>query len=291
VSHIRHSGTGVRYDGPLSIMSVWQAVILAIVQGVTEFLPISSSAHLALTPWLFGWKDQGLAFDIALHFGTLLAVGVYFFRDWVQIIAQGFGFSLGHDPELKRNPGLLWMIALGSIPIGIGGLLLKEHAETHWRNPNVIGGMLIGVALLMWAGERMGRRQKGIDHLTWFDAMVIGVAQALAIVPGTSRSGITITAGLFRNFDRAAAAKFSFLLSTPAVAAAAAKAYWDLHQQGGVPPELRASFIIGILVSAALGCFAISFLLRYLRRASLNVFIWYRIIFGIIVIALAVSSR
>jgi undecaprenyl-diphosphatase len=272
-------------------MSVWQAVILAIVQGVTEFLPISSSAHLALAPWLLGWKDQGLAFDIALHFGTLLAVVAYFFRDWIQIIAQGFGFSLGHDPELKRNPKLLWMIVAGTIPIGLAGLAFKEHAETHWRNPNIIGGMLIGVALLMWVGERAGRRQKGMDHLDWLDALSIGIAQALAIVPGTSRSGITITAGLFRNFDRPTAAKFSFLLSTPAVAAAAAKAYWDLHERGGVPAEMLTVFVVGIVVSAALGCIAISFLLKYLRQATLGVFIWYRIIFGIIVIALAVSSR
>jgi undecaprenyl-diphosphatase len=272
-------------------MSVWQAVILAVVQGVTEFLPISSSAHLALAPWLLGWTDQGLAFDIALHFGTLLAVAAYFFRDWLQIIAQGFGLSFGHDPELKRNPKLLWMIAAGTLPIGVAGLAFKEHAETNWRNPFVIGGMLIAVAVVMWIGERAGQRRKGIDHLTWLDALMIGAAQALAIVPGTSRSGITITAGLFRNFDRPAAARFSFLLSTPAVAAAAAKAFWDLHQQGGVPAEMRTVFVTGILVSAVLGCAAISFLLRYLRRASLAVFIWYRIIFGIIVVALAVSSR
>jgi undecaprenyl-diphosphatase len=272
-------------------MSVWQAVILAIVQGVTEFLPISSSAHLALAPRLLGWQDQGLAFDIALHFGTLLAVVAYFFRDWIQIIAQGFGASFGHDPELKRNPRLLWMIVAGTIPIGVAGLAFKEYAETHWRNPTVIGGMLVGVALLMWAGEKVGRRQKRIDHLTWLDALSIGMAQALAIVPGTSRSGITITAGLFGNFDRATAAKFSFLLSTPAVAAAAAKAYWDLHQQGGVPADMRAVFAAGILVSALMGGAAISFFLKYLRRAGLGVFIWYRIIFGIIVIALAVSSR
>ena len=176
-------------------MPIYQVVILAIVQGLTEFLPISSSAHLALAPWLFGWKDPGLVFDIALHIGTLAAVIAYFFRDWVQIIAQGFGLHIGSDPELKRQPRLLWVLALATIPVGIVGLLFSEQAETTWRNPYLIGTMLIGVAIIMIAAEKMGHGEKHLGNVTNTDAAVVGIAQALAVVPGTSRSGITIAAG------------------------------------------------------------------------------------------------
>jgi len=268
-------------------MSLTQAFVLALIQGLTEFLPISSSAHLALTPWLFGWKDQGLAFDIALHFGTLLAVAIYFFRDWMQVIAQGCGLRLGHDPELKRNPNLLWLLAAASLPVGIAGLLFKEYAETALRSPWVIGTMLIAVGLLMYWADANSKRNKSIDHITLFDAMVIGVAQALAIVPGTSRSGITITAGLFQSLDRSAAARFSFLLSTPAIFAAAAKQFLDLNKAGGVPEAMVAPMIVGITVSAVSGWAAIGFLMIYLRRASLRAFVLYRVFFGIIILALA----
>ena len=267
-----------------------QVVVLAIVQGLTEFLPISSSAHLALAPWLLGWKDQGLTFDIALHLGTLLAVLLYFFRAWVQVIAQGFGLSAGSDGQLKQNRALLWYLAAGSIPVGVAGLLLKDQAE-HWRNPFLIGGMLVGVGLLMHWAERVSRGRKSLGQITFGDSITVGLAQAVAIVPGTSRSGITITAALFRNVDRASAARFSFLLSTPAIAGAAAKAVWDLHKAGGVPPDMWGPFLAGITLSAASGCAVIAFFLRYLTRYTLRFFILYRIIFGIIVIALAFFRR
>ena len=272
-------------------MPIYQVVILALVQGLTEFLPISSSAHLALAPWLFGWKDPGLTFDIALHFGTLLAVVAYFFRDWLQVLAGGFGVRYGSDPDLKQNPKLLWMLALGSLPIGFFGFLFAKHAETTLRNPYIIGTMLVLVGLVMWIGESVGTRRKQLGQISLVDSMVIGVAQALAIVPGTSRSGITITAGLFRNIDRAAAARFSFLLSTPAIAAAAAKALHDLMKEGGVAPEMRLPFLLGMVVSAVSGCVVIAFFLRYLRNHNLKFFIFYRIVFGIIVIALAAFFR
>jgi undecaprenyl-diphosphatase len=272
-------------------MSMLQAVLLALVQGITEFLPISSSAHLALAPWLLGWRDQGLTFDIALHFGTLAAVLLYFYQDWMQVIAQGFGLRPAGDPELAKNRWLLWLMAAASLPIGFFGFLFQEAAETSWRSPLLIGGMLIGVGLLMAYAEKVGRRVRDIGTVSFFDAMVIGCAQAVAIVPGTSRSGITITAGLFLGFERAAAARFSFLLSTPAIGAAAAKAFWDLYQAGGVPPDMRVSFVTGIVVSALSGCAVIAFFLRFLRQHSLRFFIHYRIIFGIIIIALAFLRR
>jgi undecaprenyl-diphosphatase len=269
-------------------MPLFQVIVLGIVQGLTEFLPISSTAHLALIPWLFGWKDQGLAFDIALHVGTLLAVIIYFFRDWMQILAQGFGMRTGGDPDLSRNRYLLWLLAIASIPVGIAGIIFKQQAETTWRSPYVIGTMLIVVGLLMWAAEYAGRRQKDMGHITSADAISIGVAQALAVVPGTSRSGITISAGLFRNLDRRTAARFSFLLSTPAIAAAAGKDAWDLlKHEGGLPSAMHVPFAVGILVSAIVGCITIKFFMDFLRRSTFTVFIIYRIIFGIIVIALA----
>ncbi|MEO8661600.1 MAG: undecaprenyl-diphosphatase UppP [Bryobacteraceae bacterium] len=272
-------------------MPLYQAVLLAIVQGFTEFLPISSSAHLALAPWLLGWEDQGLTFDIALHFGTLAAVVMYFFRDWVQIVGQGFGLQWGSDPELSKNPKLLWLLAAASLPIGFFGYVFQKQAETTWRNPIVIGVMLIAIGVLMWVAENVGKRTRDIGAVNLTDSLAIGVGQALAIVPGTSRSGITITTGLFRNLDRYAAARFSFLLSTPAIAAAAASAAHHLYKQGGIPPGMMMPFLVGILVSAITGSIVIAFFLKFLKEHSLKFFVYYRIVFGIIVIALAVFRR
>jgi undecaprenyl-diphosphatase len=189
---------------------------------------------------------------------------------------------------LKRNRMLLWLMAAATIPVGLFGYIFKEQAETTWRSPYVIAAMMIGVGFILWWAEYVGRRQKDLGHLSFFDAMAIGVAQVLAIVPGTSRSGITIAAGLWRNLDRPSAARFSFLLSTPAIAAAAAKDFYDLlKHQGGIPPEMRTAMAVGILVSAISGAAVIQFFMNYLRRGTLRFFIAYRIIFGIIIIALA----
>lgn len=268
-------------------MPLYQAIILAIVQGLTEFLPISSSAHLTLVPWLLGWRDPGLSFDIALHLGTLVAVIYYFGRDWLQVIAGGLGIHYrGGDPELSKNPMLLWFLALGSVPVGVLGLIFHKQAEGAWRNPYVIGGMLVGVGILMAIAERASKPRRDVGGISLIDSLVIGLAQALAIVPGTSRSGITITAGLFRDLDRQAAARFSFLLSTPAIAAAAAKSFHDLNKAGGIAPEMRLPFALGIIISGLVGAAVIAGFLRYLRRFDLRAFIIYRIVFGIIVIAL-----
>jgi undecaprenyl-diphosphatase len=272
-------------------MPVHQVIVLAIVQGLTEFLPISSTAHLYLTSWLLGWKAESLTFDIALHAGTLLAVLTYFFRDWLQIIAHGFGLQYGHDEELERNRALLWLLAIGSIPVGIAGLLFNKEAETTWRNPFVMGAMLIIVGLLMAIAERTERKTRDMAGINFVDASVIGVSQALAVVPGTSRSGVTITAGLFRNINREAAARFSFLLSTPAIAAAAAKALHDLLKHGGFEPGMEAAFAVGVAVSTVTGFVVIAWFLRFLRRRTLWFFVFYRIIFGIMVLALAFFRR
>jgi len=272
------------------------AIILGIIQGLTEFLPVSSSAHLALIPWLLGWNDQGLSFDIALHVGTIIAVIVYFFRDWVQVIAQGFGLNIGTDPAIRRNPRLLWLLVLGSVPAGIAGLLVKDLAENVWRNNQyLIGSMLILVGLFMWWADHQGSRKKDLGNISSADSLVIGSAQALALVPGVSRSGITICAGLLRNLDRATAARFSFLLATPAIAGAAAKDAWDLMRHGGgiagIAPDMRTALVVGVVVSAVTGALTIQFFLNFLKKRSLSFFVWYRVIFGIIVIALATFFR
>jgi undecaprenyl-diphosphatase len=273
-------------------MPILHVIVLAVVQGLTEFLPISSTAHLYLTSWLLGWQIEGLDFDIALHLGTLLAVIIYFARDWMQIIAQGLGIHLEGDRELKHNHMLLWLLAIGTVPVGIAGLLFNKQAETTWRNPFVMGIMLIVVGVLMWIAESVGRQQRDLSSIHLMDAVSIGAAQALAVVPGTSRSGVTITAGLFRNLTRESAARFSFLLSTPAIGAAAAKALWDMHKKGGgLHGILNTEFLVGVTVSAATGCVVIAWFLYYLRRSGLRPFVYYRILFGIIVLALAFIRR
>jgi undecaprenyl-diphosphatase len=270
-------------------MPLAHAIVLGIVQGLTEFLPISSSAHLIVIPWLFGWDDGGLTFDVALHVGTLAAVIVFFFKDWIQIIGQGLGLNVGRDTELSKNRGLLWLLAVGTIPGGIAGFLFEKQAEHALRSPYIIATTAILFGLLLWFADYAGRKQKDMSHVSMFDALTIGTAQALAVIPGVSRSGSTITAGLLRNFDRPSAARFSFLLSTPIIAGAAAKKYWDLHKHGGgMPHDMQTAFIAGTVASAIVGLITIAFFLNYLRRQSLSVFVWYRILFGIIVIALAI---
>ncbi len=272
-------------------MPLYQAIILAIVQGLTEFLPVSSTAHLAVIPKIFGWTDRGLDFDVALHAGTLAAVIIYFFRDWVQVIANGLGFSYrGSHPD-ENSRSLLWFLVVATIPVGIAGKALKAYAEGPWRNLYVIGVTMIVVGILLAVADRIGQEKHGLDQMSWTDAISIGMAQAFAIIPGVSRSGITITAARFRHMDREAAARFSFLLSTPAIAAAAASDAFEMRKTGGIPADMRMAYPVGILVSGIVGIIVIAFFLKYLRRNSLAPFAWYRVIFGIIVIALAVFFR
>jgi undecaprenyl-diphosphatase len=272
-------------------MPIYQVVVLALVQGLTEFLPISSTAHLYLSSWLFGWQTESLSFDIMLHLGTLIAVVVYFFRDWLQIAGQAFGISIGTSEELSQNRALLWLLAIGSVPVGVAGLLFNKQAESTWRNPWVMGVMLIVIGVVMWVAENAGRRQRDLATVDVADASVIGLSQALAVVPGCSRSGITISTGLFRNLTREAAARFSFLLSTPAIAAAAAKALHEIHKEHGLHSLLSTEFVVGVTVSAISGCAVIAWFLRYLRGSGLRPFVYYRIVFGIIVLALAFIRR
>ena len=272
-------------------MPIFQVIVLAVVQGLTEFLPISSTAHLYLTSWLLGWQTETLQFDIMLHLGTLAAILIYFFHDWMQMVGQGFGLRVGYDQDLRTNRELLWLLAVATVPVGVFGLLFNKQAETIWRTPWVMGGMLIAIGVLMWIAEVVGRRVRDLGSVNVVDSVVVGLAQALAIVPGCSRSGITISAGLFRNLTREAAARLAFLLSAPAIGGAAAKTLWDMHKQHALHGLVTAPFAVGVVVSAITGCMAIAWFLHYLRRGSLRCFVYYRVIFGIIVLALAFIRR
>lgn len=284
-------------------MPIYQAVVLAVIQGLAEFIPVSSSGHLIIVRRLLGWNELSpaheLTFDVALHFGTLLSVLFYFRRTWFQIIRAALGGKIvrfsessGSDVNLtleerKEERMLLWFLALATIPGAIAGKLLEHSAEDYFREHIVlIAVALIVVALLMWLGEKAGKLEKPLTRISFVDSLVVGVAQAFALMPGVSRSGSTITAGLFRNMTREAAVRFSFLLSTPIIAGAALVKAHELHKEG-LPAGMHAPFLVGIIVSAMVGYATIAWLIRYLQSNSLRVFIVYRIVFGIIVIALA----
>ncbi len=273
-------------------MPLYQAIILALVQAFTEFLPISSTAHLTLFPWLLGWTDPGLAFDVALHAGTLVAVLLYFFKDWLTLAFCGLGLKYPANAaaeEVTQHKKLFWYMVIGTIPGGILGALFEKTIEERFRTPYVIAFSLIVIGLVMWWADSKSRLARPIEQSNLGDAVTIGTAQALALCPGVSRSGITITAGLFRGFTREAATRFSFLLSTPLIAGAVVShlpKLIKLHKAGGLDLPIS-TLLISILVSGVAGYFVIAFFLRYLQTHTLKVFVFYRLLFGIIVLVLA----
>ncbi len=273
-------------------MPLYQAIVLALVQAFTEFLPVSSTAHLTLFPWLLGWQDPGLAFDVALHAGTLVAVLLYFFKDWLTLALCGVGAKYPANAtaeEVGQHKKLFWYMVIGTIPGGILGALFEHKIEEHFRTPYVIAISLIAVALVMWWADSKSPLKRPIEQSNIGDAVTIGTAQALALCPGVSRSGITITAGLFRGFTREAATRFSFLLSTPLIAGAVVShlpKLIKLHKAGGLDLPLS-TLLISILVSGVAGYFVIAFFLRYLQTHTLKLFVFYRLLFGIIVLVLA----
>ena len=288
-------------------MPILEAIVLGIVQGLTEFLPVSSTAHLALVPWLVtrlglaNWPDPGLTFDVALHAGTLVAILLYFWRTWIQIIRAALGgkvvrFSEVRDDvrdltpeEQQRERRLLWFMIAATIPAALAGALLEKHIETTFRGPALVASMLIIFAVIMWVAERMSKFEKPLPQIGLGDALTVGVLQAFAVIPGVSRSGITITGGLFRNFTREAAARFSFLLSTPIIGGAALFKLHHVMKHGLPPGELApgtAAFVAGIVVSALVGYAVIAWFIRYLQTKTLTVFVVYRILFGIAVLLL-----
>jgi undecaprenyl-diphosphatase len=279
-------------------MPLYQALVLAIVQGLSEFLPISSTAHLVLVPWLLGWKAHSLTFDVALHAGTLVAVLAYFWQYWLEMANLGLGLNWGAAAEagehsaradLEQNPRLLWYMMVATIPGGLAGWKFERAAEEQLRSPMLIGTALIVMGLVMWAGDWLGKRDRDLGQVGLLDSFLVGVAQALAIIPGVSRSGVTMTAGLFLRMKRATAARFSFLLSTPLIAGAALKKALEIHHTG-LPPDMRLPFLCGALVSALVGYLVIAVLIRYLERHTFKVFVVYRVVVGVIVLLLGWGS-
>jgi undecaprenyl-diphosphatase len=265
-------------------MTVFQALVLGILQGLAEFLPISSSAHLALAPWAFGWPEPGLSFDVALHVGTLVAVLGYFRAEWIRLARAGWTALRTLKVETVDEKRAVFLV-IATIPGGIGGLLLDKYAEGAFRSPTFIAIALMAMGIVLWLVDRAAPETRPLAALTARDAALIGIAQVLAIIPGVSRSGSTITAGRALSFDRESAATFSFLLSMPIIAAAALFKVPHLLRDG----SLGLPLLVGVLASAVSGWFAIGLLLRFVTRRSFGVFAVYRLILGAAVLALVAA--
>lgn len=261
-------------------MELWHIIVLAVIQGLTEFLPISSSAHLILPSQVFGWPDQGLAFDVAVHVGTLAAVIWYFRAEVGRLTVAWVGDAV--RGRVGQDSGLAWAVIAGTIPAGLAGLLLNDFIETSLRSGLVIAVSTIGFGLVLWWSDAVGRRNRDLPALTMKDAVIIGVAQALALIPGTSRSGITITAALFLGFGREAAARFSFLLSIPLILAAGLLKTLELVEQGGATDW--AAIALGAALSFVSAVVCIHLFLKFLERLGLMPFVIYRLVLGLLLL-------
>ena len=256
-------------------MTLFQAALLGLVQGLGEFLPISSSAHLVLVPWFFGWTDPGLTFDVALHAGTLVAVILYFWKDWWQLITKGL-------TDVRSVEGrLFWYLVAASVPGAMGGLLLEKKAETIFRSPVLVAIMLIGMGLLLYWADRKSAKNVEMSEITLGTSLWIGVSQTLAIIPGVSRSGITMTTGLLMGVTRGGAVRFSFLLSTPIIFGATLVKLPHIISNSSM---ITVNFVIGMMISCIAGIASIGFLLRYVQTKDFLPFVWYRLILGALVI-------
>jgi undecaprenyl-diphosphatase len=275
-----------------------QAVVLGVVQGLTEFLPISSTAHLRVVPALLGWNDPGASFSAVIQWGTLVAVIAYFWHDLVRIGKAFFVGLFTMRPLASLDARLGWMMIVATIPIGALGVLFSKQIKGEFRSLYVISGAMIGVALLLVAAEeyvrrreRRGLRGKTLEEVTWADAITVGLAQACALIPGSSRSGTTMLGALSRGFSRETAARFSFLLSLPAIFAAGLKELVDeWHVLTGTQEGLT-NLIVATVVSGVVGYASIAFLLRYLRTHTMYLFIIYRIALGLLLLALLASGK
>ncbi len=281
-------------------ITILESMILGIVQGVTEFIPISSSAHLIIVPWLFGWTDPALTsltFDVALHLGTLLAVLVYFAKDWIRMIRGLFKSiaerRIGSDPDRR----LAWLVVIGTIPGGIAGVLFESKIDALFHQPGVpiapvamiiMACIIAGFGVLMLLADHFASHVRGINDLTLKDTLLIGFSQALAIFPGVSRSGSTITTGLALKLNRETAAKFSFLLSAPIIAGAGLKSLYEIYKGikiGAIAHADLILFPIGFIMAAISGFFCIRLLLNYLQKHNVNVFVYYRWALALLIIA------
>ena len=257
------------------MFSSFQALVLGAVQGLTEFLPVSSSAHLILVPWLLNWEDPGLAFDVALHLGTLLALLIYYWQTWIKLI----GSLMNNDLASRR---LLFLLILASVPGAIIGLLLEKQAETIFRSPLLIASTMAVLGVVLWLVDKLSRARRQVSDFTAADALLIGLSQALAIVPGVSRSGATITMARALRIEREDAANFSFLMATPIIAGAG-----SLEARKLVAAGMHAPVVWGFLASALFGVAAIAGLIRFVRTRTYQPFAWYRVAVALVVFAVA----
>jgi len=278
-------------------VTILQAVILGIVQGLTEFVPISSSAHLVIIPWLFRWDDPGLTFDLALHLGTMAALLWFFWSDWVRLVRAGVASIIERKIGNDSNRRLAWFLVIGTIPGGLAGLLAESKIEELFHQPDAphaMGSMIamaVIIALLgaaLFIAERIARHLRGLNELSLKDAVIIGLSQAMAIFPGASRSGSTITAGLALGLQRETAARYSFLLSAPIILGAGLKSIIDVRSElasGAMAQSDLLPFAIGFIAAAVSGYLCIKFLLRFLQRHSTDIFVYYRWLLAAMIIA------
>ncbi len=273
------------------MLHIIEPAIFGAVQGLAEFLPISSSGHLLLLHSVTHFSvGDDLTFDVALHAGTLLALVLYFWRDlWNILVAWLKSFRHWNIKE-DANQRLAWLLVLASVPGAIAGVLLEKTADTAFRSPLLVGIVLIIAGVVLWIADRYNEQRDDMDKLGWGKALLIGVAQAIALIPGVSRSGATITLGRFLKLKRDAAAKFSFLMSAPILLGAVAKKMYDLRHVT-VTSTQRWDFVVGIIVAAVVGFLAIRVLLRYISNHSYAVFMWYRVVLGVITIAVVLIAR
>jgi undecaprenyl-diphosphatase len=270
-------------------VDIIQAITLGVVQGLTEFLPVSSTAHLTLVPWFFGWKDPGLTFDVALHVGTFLAVALYFRQDLTQMFFSWLK-SLRHFDREDPYQKLSWLVIVGCIPAVIAGVVLDDYIAGVFRSPYVIAISLIAVGLLIAVAERLTQHTRTWKDMTLKDAILIGLAQACALIPGTSRSGSTITMGLFLGLERADAARYSFLLGFPVILGSAVFKLKDVAHD----PTLSAMLPmmgVGVVVSAVSGYLCIRFLMRFLATNTMTVFVVYRVLLGLVILGMLLTGH
>ncbi|MGV6808091.1 MAG: undecaprenyl-diphosphate phosphatase [bacterium] len=265
-------------------MDLVELIFLALIQGLTEFLPISSSAHLILPSQLLGWEDQGLAFDVAVHVGSLCAVLFYFRRDIAQLASGWFG-SLAPSGEPSHESRLVWAIGFATIPAGLAGLAFDSAIETHMRSTLVISVTTILFAILLAFADRRGTKTRSLTDITLKLALIVGVAQALALIPGTSRSGITITAALLLGFDRESAARFSFLLSIPVIVLSGGYKAWQLL---GSPVDQWTTLMLGALISGVAAFVCIHLFITWINRIGMMPFVWYRLALGAVLMGMVI---
>ena len=260
-------------------MDLIQSIILGAIQGITEFFPVSSTAHLVLLPWFFSWTDQGLPFNVALHMGSLLAIIYYFWRDWVLIIREFIQSVLNWSFEGRPNGKTGLYLIIATIPGALAGVLFEEYAAGLLRHPLSIAFTLSFFGVVLYFSDRVSKKSKTVGEMNIVDCIVIGLSQAFAIVPGVSRSGITITGAMFRNLNREEAAKFSFLLGAPLIAGA------GVFEARHLDPSavMSVPFIAGVLASAIFAFLAIKYLLRFVRRSSYTVFVIYRLALAVLI--------